>query len=437
MLARCTTFFFLIVCCLNLSHHTIRAQTIESASFAVQEKNNLAIGFISTTINYPILKRTNFNLNGGFQFIGSYFGNRGGYFAFGYKVESLFLSSKKIKFGLSASLLAGGGGGAPDKDGWLVQTSAFSQFLTFNKLNLKAGLAYTYVSSGMIQGLSPFLGLNFNMYSKKNQFKINSIYPEFGFGIYNHQKLAFIGTGLNWSSRKLAGDVSIHALANAYGGYMQSLASIGYNFKLNQFSFSPGVVVGFGGGGAASVGGGALCGVQFSSHYLINKINLGLKYQMITAPFDQFNYNALFFSVGKSLNDSTQLKLDWQPVLKVYNGKNGFGNIGIRFLGIKRSHFSLLGSTYWAFTDNRGAYAEGLFETIIKPVNSIPVYSIISAGAGAGAGINGKKESLIVGVGIGISSLSNAFPFSIEISAWKGGNIPMISTSLIYKPEFD
>ncbi len=354
MFIRCKVIFLILFFIWINSDKKLYAQNIEFSSFYVPEKNNSNIGYLSTSINYPIYKRVDLNIEGGFQLIGSYLGNRGGYFAFGYRTEIDFFSTKRINLGFNTSLLAGGGGSAPDKDGWLVQASTFTQYLLSKRTKLKAGISYTYVSSGMIQGLSPFLGVKYDLFSKGNQFKLYSIYPEFGFGYFNHQKLAFIGAGLNWSSKNIGGDVTIHDLANIYGGYMQALASLGYNFNWSKFNFTPGFVFGFGGGGATDVGGGALCGVQLSSRYISPKINVGVKYQLIKAPLGQFNYSAIFLTLGKTINDSSKLKLNWQPVLKLYNGSNGFGNIGIRFVGFDRSHFSLLGSTYWAFTDNRG-----------------------------------------------------------------------------------
>ena len=51
----------------------------------------------------------------------------------------------------------------------------------------------------------------------------------------------------------------------------------------------------------------------------------------------------------------------------------------------KKGAFSLRGESYWAFTDGRGAYAEGLFGVRYQPGW---IYFESQLGAGAGGGIN-------------------------------------------------
>jgi hypothetical protein len=158
-----------------------------------------------------------------------------------------------------------------------------------------------------------------------------------------------------------------------------------------------------------------------------------MKYQCVKSVSTSFHYQGLFFSIGRSMNSSSKFSLNWYPVLKAYTGSNGFGNLGVRIVALKNKRFNLMGSSYWAFTHNKGAYAEGLFETTYKPFERLPLYTLISIGAGAGAGINGKEESLIAGLGFGIHSLWINLPLSIELQAWKGGNIPSYSLSMIYQ----
>jgi hypothetical protein len=263
--------------------------------------------------------------------------------------------------------------------------------------------------------------------------KWTAVYPEIGFGLSNKLKLIFIGTSASWQFKKIAGDISIHALANIYGGYMQALLNTGYNFGNNRLKFIPSVITGVAGGGGTSIGGGAIFGVQSYLGFQGNSTSVGLKYQYVKSISTNFYYQGLFFSVGKSINNSSKFSLNWYPVIKAYSGSKGFGNLGIRIVALKNKRFNLMGSSYWAFTNNKGAYAEGLFETTYKPFERLPLYTLISVGAGAGAGINGKEESLIAGLGFGIDSPWINLPLSIELQAWKGGNIPSYSLSMIYK----
>ncbi len=415
------------------------SQRIGYSAFYVSERGNLPIGFASAHLDYLLKKKSNYELVGGLQFIGAATGVRGGYFAFGYRMEGLTNTNKKLNFGSSIGFLAGGGGAAPDKDGWMIQGSVFAQTKIARSINFRAGINYSHVSGDMIRGFSPTIGiysdfkLNKDTIKSDSELKWTAVYPEIGFGLSNKLKLIFIGTSASWQFKKIAGDISIHALANLYGGYMQALLNTGYNFGNNRLKFIPSLITGIAGGGGTTIGGGAIFGVQSYLGFQGNSTSVGLKYQYVKSISTSFYYQGLFFSVGKSINNSSKFSLNWYPVLKAYSGSNGFGNLGIRIVALKNKRFNLMGSSYWAFTHNKGAYAEGLFETTYKPFESLPMYTLISVGAGAGAGINGKKESVIAGLGFGIDSPWINLPISIELQAWKGGNIPSYSLSMIYQ----
>jgi|GEM_PF-5447057 len=414
------------------------------SGFYVKEKNNLSIGFVSTTLDYPIKSYNKIKYQGGLQFIGSAVGNRGGYFAFGYRIEGELTSEKKIKFGGNFALLAGGGGSAPDKDGWMLHGTIFSQYQTRNSLKLRLGVSYTHVSSSMIRGFSPSIGVYWNLSSSKNDslstskgIEWNSVYSEFGVAKFKLNKLEFIGVGASWKKGKwLTGDVSINALTNIYGGYMQALFSTGISLGTSKFQFSPAFVGGVGGGGGVSIGGGMLIGIQGSVRYFGLKSNFGVKYQIVNAGKGDFRYQGLFFSFGKSISKNNRANFKFYPVFKGYVGPNRFCNLGLRLVAIDWKLVKVMGSTYWAFTNNKGAYAEGLFEFSIDAPFSIPVYAIGSVGAGAGGGINKNVESIIRGVGFGVKSLWNKIPFAIESTYWKGGNVPKFSLTLVCFPFF-
>ena len=430
--------FILFVCNYSFS------QRPALSAFYVAEKSTIPIGFASAHLDYLIKQgNSNYELFGGLQFIGAATGKRGGYFAFGYRLEAVKHTSKKIQLGSGIGFLAGGGGAAPDKDGWMLQGSIFSQYTLNHKVNLRLGVNYTHVSGNMIRGFSPTFGIYSNFTYRKNtdepdsELKWTAVYPELGIGLSNKLNLIFIGTGASWKYKQIAGDISIHALANWYGGYMQALLSSGYAFGKNKFKFVPSIITGLGGGGGTSVGGGTLLGIQSLFGFQGNTSSIGLKYQYVKAVSAGFGYQGLFFSIGKSLNQNNKFDLNWYPVLKGYTSSNGFGNIGVRIIAAKNEKINFMGSSYWAFTHDKGAYAEGLFEMTYQPSKKVPVYSILSIGAGAGAGINGKEESLITGLGFGLDLTWINLPISLEIEAWKGGNIPLISTSILYKPTFN
>jgi hypothetical protein len=410
--------------------------------FYINEIGNLPIGFSSFNFSFPLLMKNNYQFEAGIQIIGAATGVRGGYFAYGYFAESLFFTDKRFNLGLSTSLMAGGGAKAPDFDGWMVQSAIFSDIRLINNLKLRAGITYNHVSGSMIRGFSPVFGLNWDLkvkndsLSKQNGLVWESIYTETAIGKFNKKRLAFIGVGASFKIGKyIKGDASIHALANKFGGYMQTLASIGPRIGSKTFGFSPSIILGLAGGGSAKTGGGGMYGYGFGLNY-ISTFHIGLKYQRVMAFDDVFNFSAVFMSIGKSINSSTENSIKWYPIMKVYGTNNGFGNIGTRFVLVDKKYVQFMGSTYWAFTDNKGAYAEGLFEISAHAPKYIPIYTVLSAGAGGGAGINKAKESLIYAASIGVNSIWRKFPFAFEYGYWSGGNIPKHSFSIVYLPKF-
>ncbi|GAB1403188.1 hypothetical protein MASR1M74_03660 [Lentimicrobium sp.] len=65
-------------------------------------------------------------------------------------------------------------------------------------------------------------------------------------------------------------------------------------------------------------------------------------------------------------------------ITKAYIGKEGFGNIGARFTAFEYGRFRMAGTTYWALTHGRGAYAEGLFELLLTASERFPLYLVTS-----------------------------------------------------------
>ncbi len=267
--------------------------------------------------------------------------------------------------------------------------------------------------------------------NRKIIWKNNSI--EFGLAKSPNGIINLIGISSDWEYNKwISGELSIHAIANKYGGYMQTLFSSGLQIGLNNLNFYAGGIIGMGGGGAAIVNGGGLFGYQISSTFDFKKVTLGIKYRNIKPFGGTFKYDGLFLTIGKEIDPKETGNIKWCAQIKNYLGNNRFSNIGARFTLLDKKFIALSGSTYWAFTDNMGAYAEGLFDIKISYEKKLPLYIIGSTGAGAGAGINKATKSLISSLGIGLNSPWNNLPISLEGNIWVGGNIPKYSLSLNY-----
>jgi hypothetical protein len=410
------------------------------SGFFVPERNSLNIGFTSFDLHYRLASREKFALDYGLRFIGATTGRRGGYFAFGYFSELILRPTKRFQPGFNAALLAGGGAEAPDNDGWMAQGTLFTQYQFKSGLNLRAGLNYAFVSGGDISGFSPLIGLNWKLRTMSNAdslsrsfFAWNAVYGEFGIGVYDDKELGFIGAGAKLTyGRHFSGDVIIHALTNTYGGYMQVLLSGGPDFSIGSFHMSPALILGLGGGGAVRTKGGGLYGAQLGFYHRGERFHVGLKYRFVEAVSKEFGYNGLFASIGKTLQPDRHSPIRWDLVTKAYIGKEGFGNIGARFTAFEYRKLRLMGSTYWAFTNGKGAYAEGLFEASLSAPGSWPFYLVTSFGAGAGSGINQKTASLIYAAGVGYASPLRRLPFNLECAYWEGGNIPHWSFAFSY-----
>ena len=411
------------------------------SGFFVPERNSLNIGFTSFDLYSRPVCREKFALDYGLRFIGATTGRRGGYFAFGYFSEFILRPTKRFQPGFNAALLAGGGAEAPDYDGWMAQATLFTQYQFKSGLGMRAGLNYAFVSRGDISGFSPLIGLNWKLSTlsiadslSRPSLSWNAAYGEFGIGVSDDEELGFIGAGASlFYGRHFTGDLVIHALTNTYGGYMQILLSGGPDFSIASFHLSPALILGLGGGGAVRTKGGGLYGAQLGLYHSGKRFHMGLKYRYVEAVSKEFSYNGLFVSIGKTFQPDQHATISWDFVTKAYLGTEGFGNIGARFTAFEYANLRLMGSTYWAFTHGKGAYAEGLFEVSLKAPDPWPLYLITSFGAGAGSGINLKTASLIYAAGMGFASPLKRLPLSLECAYWEGGNIPHWSVSLALK----
>lgn len=415
-------------------------ESIALGYFQVDEVGKEPIGFANVDLSYSALRKQHFDVNLGARLGIACAGQRGGFFYLGYLGEGLYKMNDWFSLGLQGSFSAGGGASAPDKDGWILQSGAFLQIGNRSRFALRAGYVYSYVSSGKIKGYSPMLSLNFKLQAKETQdlkgfenLSWNSFQAESGVGLFENKRLAFVGAAANYSFGKyLGGDFAVVALVNTYGGYMQSLLGLGPQISGKRLQFGIHGVVGAGGGGGVKSGGGGLYGAQAKLSVKLGKWLVGIKGQRIQALSKKYNYDGLFLSFGKQLGN--ELKVDISPAFKCYLGSNSFGNIGARIKALSKGPVKFYLGTYWACTDNRGAYAEGLFEGEIYPFK-FPLYTVVSLGAGAGAGINGGTSAIIYSAGIGYTLPWDKLPLSFECSYWDGGNIPNASLTVLYRFE--
>ena len=402
------------------------------SSFLVREKNSLNIGFASFDLYARLTEKENITLDYGMRFIGAAAGRRGGYFAFGYFSELALRKGKFLQPGVNIALLAGGGAAAPDHDGWMLQGTLFAKHQFKKGLTVKAGINYALVSGGDIAGWSPLVGVQWKMRTAGSpdsltglKFAWSAAYGEAGVAYYNSSAIGLIGAGAHYfCGRRLAGDFVIHAITNAHGGYMQTLVSGGPDVSIGPFHVSPALVLGLGGGGGVRTVGGGLYGGQLGLCISGQRFYAGLKLQAVRAFSNRFYYDGVLLSIGKKFAGDEDPRLDWELLAKAYLGAEGFGNIGARLTAFEYRKFRIAGSTFWALTHDRGAYAEGLFEAMLGAPAPTPLYLVASLGVGAGSGINQRKAALICSGGAGFASPWSNFPLSVECAYWTGGNIP-------------
>ena len=95
------------------------------------------------------------------------------------------------------------------------------------------------------------------------------------------------------------------------------------------------------------------------------------------------------------------MNLSIENGIRTYLGEDGFSNLGIAFRLYRKGMVQLRGESYWAFTDGRGAYAEGLFGLRLQP-NIWFIETQVGAGAGGGINLWGAAALAFVNAGFEI-----------------------------------
>jgi len=375
------------------------------------------IGFLGTGVS---MYHPNAPIYVGIRLNNALIGTRAGYYTFGYHVGAHV--SLTNKFSLQPKLMFTAGGGAESNDGsGGFGTAGLSLDYTYNDWTLGAGAQYSYVSTGVIQGASSYLTLQRSLeFSSprlrptKTQLFTNALLSTWN---EHERSTGFIGIGGRIFDKHTFKSVYLTAAVTDLGGYMDVYGGYGVYKDVSKFRFIVEANAGTGGGGRAPAGGGALYGGQGEIQYRFSDLFMGISSGLLSSlnePF-YFHYTALRLGTEFQFNskvykhpDFSLQHLNIESSIRTYLGSQGFSNLGIAFQLYKKGHVSFRGESYWAFTDGRGAYAEGLFGFRYQP-NAFYVESQIGAGAGGGINLwNGAGLAFVnAGLDLPLGSLAS------------------------------
>ena len=351
------------------------------------------IGFVGTSANYHIAEGSSYF---GIRLNNAAVGTRAGYYTFGYQAGTRIGFTESLAFHPKIMFTTGGGAESNDGSGGFL-TSAFMLDYTRGKINLGAGGQYSYVSTGIIQGWSPMLSVsiaqNFNSQpyaAVEAQIFTNALYSTWN---EHGRNTAFVGVGGRLFDAYTYKSVYLTAAVTDLGGYMDVYGGYGVYTDLGSLRALTELNLGTGGGGKAPAGGGVLTGIQSELQWHRKGTFIGLStgvLKWVDGPFYlgftgihtgiDFNYTSV-----QNENGFLPMNLSIENGIRTYVGASGFSNLGVAFRLFKRGMLQFRGESYWAFTDGRGAYAEGLFGLRLQPKY---LFVETQVGAGAGGGIN-------------------------------------------------
>ena len=406
---RTTWGYFIAVKLSILCISAISAQSahIQFDYLVVDEQPKGPIGFTGLGVLY---QPEGSPLTFGMRLNNALVGERGGYYTYGYQVGAALPLGANWSFNPVAMFTAGGGAESNDGSGGFG-TLAGTLDYTSGVHTFGLGAQYSYISTGVIQGHSVFARYVLEQPLSKpfkrpvhGQAFINTMYSPYN----EHDRgTAFIGVGGRSLYKNTFAAVHLNAAVTDLGGYMEVFGGFGWHRSVGPVRLLAELDLGTGGGGRAPAGGGALWGGQ-AEIQLGHKNFVGLTGGWLSSIGEPFYYSFLALRVGTQLSFQTDAyqEADAYPVylkvensIRTYLGPSGFSNIGSSFELYTHQKWSLLGETYWAFTDGRGAYAEGLFG--IRHTRG-PLYLETQFGAGAGGGINLWAGAGLVFVNAGV-----------------------------------
>ena len=360
----------------------------------VDERPREPIGFLGTGVSifHPSLP-----VYAGIRLNNAAWGSRAGYYTFGYHTGAILPLSNSISLQTRLMFTSGGGAESNDGSGWFI-SPAVTLNKSFGSYNMGVGAQYSYVSTGVIQGASAYFTINkdidFNIPFEKAstvQLFTNTVWSptnERGSGI------GFIGIGGRNFHTYTYESVYLTAAVTDLGGYMDVYGGKGIWKQAGPLRFLVEANLGTGGGGRAPAGGGILYGAGGEVQLHHANMFIGSSGGILKSFDGPFYFSFLGLHLGTELSYNSKNSSQPQFILanlciensiRTYLGPSGFSNLGVAFQLFKKRWISLRGESYWAFTDGRGAYAEGLFGLRIQPGWA---YVEGQLGAGAGGGIN-------------------------------------------------
>ena len=375
----------------------------------VDEAPKGPIGFVGTgvSIHHPSLP-----VYGGIRLNNAAVGIRAGYYTFGYHAGARVPLVDKWSFHPRLMYTTGGGAESNDGSGWFI-TPAASLDRQFGDYTLGVGAQYSYVSTGVITGSSAYFSLNKQIdFNRKglNPFH-TQLFTNTVFSSHNERNsnIGFIGVGGRSFQKKTYQSVYLTAAVTDLGGYMDVYGGYGLWEQIGAWRFLTELNFGTGGGGRAPAGGGLLYGAGGEVQYHHNQYFIGGSTGVIKSLDGPFYFSFVGLHLGTDFNfTSTQNEIGYLPMnlsiengIRTYLGEDGFSNLGIAFRLYRKGMVQLRGESYWAFTDGRGAYAEGLFGLRLQP-NIWFIETQVGAGAGGGINLWGAAALAFVNAGFEI-----------------------------------
>jgi len=386
-----------------------QSTSIDFDYLQVVEAPRGAIGFIGTAANYHI--------NGGPNYLGirlnnAAVGTRAGYYTFGYQAGSRIPITNALNLHPKLMFTSGGGAESNDGSGGFLTTAAMLDY-SIGQFNVGLGGQYSYVSTGIIQGWSPMVSLSLSQDFSRSPYALveAQIFTNAMYSIWNQhdRNTAFVGVGGRLFDDHMYKSVYLTAAVTDLGGYMDVYGGYGIYSDFGNFRTLAEINLGTGGGGRAPAGGGVLAGIQGELQWHYRGKFMGLSsgvLKWIDGPF-YFSFTGLHlgtdfnFTSTQNENGFTPMNLSIENGVRTYLGEDGFSNLGIAFRLYRKGMVQLRGESYWAFTDGRGAYAEGLFGLRLQP-NIWFVETQVGAGAGGGINLWGAAALAFINAGFEI-----------------------------------
>ena len=388
----------------------------------VNEAPKEPIGFLGTgaSIHHPTLP-----VYGGIRLNNAAWGIRAGYYTFGYHAGAILPLTNKFNVHPRLMFTSGGGAESNDGSGWFI-TPALTVEKEIGAYTFGVGAQYSYVSTGVITGSSAYLSvnksINFNNQLEKPahvQLFTNAVLSPIN---ERGNSIGFIGVGARAFQDWTYQSVYLTAAVTDLGGYMDVYGGYGAWKQSGPWRLLGEVNLGTGGGGRAPAGGGILYGAGTEIQYHSGPYFLGTSAGILKSFDGPFYFSFLGLHLGTELNFDSRnssvpefktSNLHIENSIRTYLGSTGFSNLGIAFQLFKKDWIGLRGESYWAFTDGRGAYAEGLFGLRLQPGWG---YVEGQLGAGAGGGINLWNGAGLAFVNAGLDvPLSNIITFNPKV----------------------